>query len=130
MAGAVVPIIEIAHGEGMWWSLSAGLSRQLLDTHLAGAVLVSFVWDWHEKRAGSYRLEGKKTTISRYLLDFNTFKQTNTDNHRARSFRIIWVPEEHVEAVWTGQIVSGESMHDLSEEALQPSLCDAGCDAI
>ena len=105
-------IIEIAHGVDMWWSLPAGFSRELLDKHAKGAVVVSFVWDWKEKRLGSYCPEGKKTTISRYMLDFDTFMQTNTDTHRARSFRIISVPGEHVEAVWTGQIVSDESMHD------------------
>ena len=112
MPGEGVPIIEIAYGEDMWWSLPAGFSRELLATHAKGAALVSYVWDWQGKRAGSYCPEGKKTTLSRYMLDFITFKQTNTDTHRVRSFRIIRVPQEPVEAWWTGQIVSDESMHD------------------
>ena len=101
-----VPLIEIAYGAAMWWSLPAPMSKELYDKYLAGEQDIGYTWDWGYSRSGSWSPEGEQTSINRYLLDFNCMEQGNIDNNRTRSFRIVWVLPEQVEASWTGEIPS------------------------
>ncbi len=63
-----------------------------------------YTWDWGDARAGSWRPEGKETTISRYTIDFEAKVQKNIDNGRLRSIRIVWIPASDVTPCWTGEI--------------------------
>ena len=102
-----VPLIEIAYGAAKWWSFPTADSKKLYEKYCAGEQGIGYVWDWGDARPGSYiNPEGENTTLSRYGLDFNRMQQTNLDNKRKRSFRIVWVLPEQVEASWTGEIRS------------------------
>ena len=103
MAGAKKPIIEVAFKDNMWWSLPASLSQELYDKHCAGEEEIVYTWDWKGARSGAWRPGGEVTSISRYLLDFERMVQRNIDNDRVRSFRIVWVPAEQIDAEWTGK---------------------------
>ena len=99
------PINEVAFRANMWWSIPAPMSQELFDKYRAGEQDIGYTWDWGEARPGSWRPEGEETSINRYLLDFESMVQTNINNHRKRSFRITWVLPEHIDAMWTGEIV-------------------------
>ena len=101
-----VPLIEIAYWAAMWWPLPAADSKELYDKYCADEQDIGYIWDWGDSRSGSWRPEGKETSISRYGLDFNRMQQTNLDNKRKRSFRIVWVLPEQIEAISTGEIPS------------------------
>ena len=44
------------------------------------------------------------TSINRYVIDFATGVQTNLDNQRKRSIRIIWVRPQDVVPQFTGEV--------------------------
>ena len=98
------PIIEIAFRNGMWWSLPQDMSQRLYDKYVASESDIGYAWDWGPSRTGSWSPQDEETSINRYLLDFKRMEQTNIDNHRKRSFRIVWVLPEQIQARWTGQI--------------------------
>ena len=76
-----------------------------LKKYLAREQDIGYVWDWGDARPGSYiNPEGENTTLSRYGLDFNRMQQTNLDNNRMRSFRIVWALPGQIEAISTGEI--------------------------
>ena len=66
----LVPIVEIAFKNDMWWSMSAQLSAELLamDAQNQDAV---YCWDWGSNgRTGSWINEGNPTTVNRYKIEF------------------------------------------------------------
>ena len=64
-----------------------------------------YTWDWGEGgRVGSWKPDGEVSSINRYVIDFATGVQTNTDNQRKRSIRIIWVRPQDVVPQFTGQL--------------------------
>ena len=99
------PIIEIAFRNGMWWSLPQDMSQRLYDKYVASESDIGYTWDWGPSRTGSWSPQDEGTSINRYLLDFKRMEQTNIDNHRMRSFGIVWVLPEQIQARWTGQIL-------------------------
>ena len=63
-----------------------------------------YVWDWGEGgRCGSWAPDGEETKINRYSIDFVSFVQTNIDNNRKRSIRIVWVRPQDAQARFTGE---------------------------
>ena len=98
-----IPIFEVAHANGMWWSLpaelSAGLYQKYTNNEDAG-----YTWDWGNTRRGSWRPDGEETRINRYTIDFLAWEQRNIDNNRRRSVRLVWVSPESVNPKWSGQI--------------------------
>ena len=91
-----VPIVEVAFSYGKWWSIPQEMSAQLYDKYVNGQD-AGYTWDWGEGgRAGSWKPDGEETTINRYVIDFATGVQTNLDNQRKRSIRLIWVPPQDV----------------------------------
>ena len=56
-----------------------------------GAQQVSFIWDWQATRKGSYQPNGADTSISRYIIDFDTMHQRNIDNDTTRKVKAICV---------------------------------------
>ena len=98
----LVPIVELAFKNGMWWSLPLDVSQRLLDMDRAGQD-ASYVWDWgRDGRKGSYRPHGEESQYSRYMINFETMVQTNIDNGRKRSLRVVWVRPQGAEAIYTG----------------------------
>ena len=99
----LVPIVEVAFPNDMWWSLSPELSDNVLRCHNAGLDAV-YIWDWGPNgRTGSWRPEGKSTRLSRYRIDFQGMLQTNLDNGRERTIRIVYVRADNVKATRCGQ---------------------------
>lgn len=97
------PILEVAFNNDMWWSMPKQLSQQLFDEYAAGRN-VSFMWDWGGTRSGSFSPGGHETPYNRYTIDFAQMIQTNSDNSRKRSVRWIWICENDLAPVWSGQI--------------------------
>jgi hypothetical protein len=101
------PVIEIAFRNGLWWQLPKWMSNQLLGKYQANEQDIGYTWDWGDARNGSWRPDDETTTsINRYLLNFETWEQTNIDNQRKRTFRIAWVDVTHQQPVKTGEIAS------------------------
>ena len=97
------PILEVAFPDDMWWSLPSWLSQAIYNEYAIGKD-VSYVWDWGDRRSGSYSPEGQTTTFNRYTIDFKNMMQTNSDNNRKRSVRWIWICEDDMAPAWSGQI--------------------------
>ena len=83
--------IHVEFNNGMWWAMPHDLSDAILEKWLNGAQKVSFIWDWHDTRRGSYQHNGADTSINRYLLDFDTMHQRNLDNGRTRKVKVVCV---------------------------------------
>ena len=69
---------------------------------------IGYTWDWGSTRPWSWVIhtdagETQTTSINRYELDFRTKMQTNVDNGRRRSFRVVWTNDIEP-AVWTGKL--------------------------
>ena len=102
---SMIPVIEIAFRNDMWWSLPVNMSQQLYDRFQPNETDIGYTWDWGNTRAGSWAPDGQETSINRYLPDFETMQQRNLDNNKRESFRIAWMrPEPAVPARWTGEI--------------------------
>ena len=103
-----VPIVKVAYEYDKWWSIPQEMSAQLYDKYVNGQDAV-YTWDWGEGgRTGSWKPEGEETHINRYVIDFVTGVQTNLDNQRKRSIRIIWVRRQDVVPQFTGQLPTTE----------------------
>ena len=67
------------------------LSGGILSEWKNGAVQVSFVWDWGGTRTGSYQCNGEETSRSRYIIEFQTMLQRNTDKNRTRRVKVVCI---------------------------------------
>ena len=104
-----VPIIEVAFGYDKWWSIPPEMSAQLYEKYVNGQD-AGYTWDWGEGgRVGSWSPEGEETSINRYVIDFVAFVQTNLDNQRKRSVRIVWVRPQDLLQQFTGQLPTAAS---------------------
>ena len=83
--------ILVDFDRNMWWAMPHELSDSILDEWTNGAQQVSFIWDWHGSRKGSYKPDEADTSINRYIIDFNTMLQRNTDNDRTRKVKVVCV---------------------------------------
>ena len=100
----LVPIVEVAFRNDMWWSMPQELSQQLIARMTAGENAV-YTWNWGENgRIGSWAPDGQTTSINRYMHDFELMLQRNIDNGRQRSIRIVYVRDEDVTARCTSQL--------------------------
>ena len=103
-----VPIVEVAYNDGKWWSIPPAMSAQLYEKHTRNEDAI-YTWDWGENgRTGAWSPDGEDTKISRYKIDFVAGVQTNIDNNRKRSIRIVWVRPQDVTAQFTGQLPTTE----------------------
>ena len=98
-----VPVIEVAFSGGKWWQIPREMSQMIYMKYLANED-AGYTWDWGNTRRGSWPGDGDGSSINRYLLNFETWTQTNIDNGRKITFRIVWVLPESVEAVHTGEL--------------------------
>ena len=83
--------IHVAFNDGMWWAMPHDLSDSILEKLHNGAQQVSFIWDWHDTRQGSFQPDGADTSINRYIIDFDTMQQRNIDNNRTRKVKVVYV---------------------------------------
>ena len=102
--GGRVTVVQVAFKHGMWWSMPQSLSDQILDQVRAGNEEVSYVWDWEDTRTGSFKLDDQETSYNRYIINSAQMKQTNTDNGRQRSIRIIQIRPEELNPPFTGEL--------------------------
>ena len=100
---ALIPIIEVAFKDNMWWSIPECDSRVLYEKMEHGGEDGVYIWNWGEKRIGSWAPEGQATNISRYVLDYMQRCQHNIDSHSIRSMRVAWVRPADVTPRWTGE---------------------------
>ena len=75
----------------MWWAMPHELSDSILEQWTNGARQVSFIWDWHATRKGSYKPNGEDTSINRCIINFDTMHQHNIDNGRTRKVKVVCV---------------------------------------
>jgi hypothetical protein len=100
----LIPIVEVAFNSDMWWSIPEEISRQLYENYSSG-LDAGYTWDWGpDGRRGSWQPDDIETRINRYKIDFVNMVQTNIDNERKRSVRIVWVRPEDVLACFTGEL--------------------------
>ena len=83
--------IHVEFNNDMWWVMPDELSGGILNEWKNGALQVSFVWDWGDSRTGSYECNGEETSLSRYIIDFQTMMQRNTDNNRTRRVKVVCI---------------------------------------
>ena len=83
--------IHVSFNNDMWWAMPHELSDPILQQWQQGAQQVSFIWDWKNARKGSYQPDGAETSINRYIIDFDTMQQRNTDNNRIRKVQVVAV---------------------------------------
>ena len=99
---ALIPIIEVAFKDNMWWSLPECDSRVLYEKFRKGEDGVC-IGNWGEKRFGSWVNDGEATNISRYVIYYMQKCQHNIDSHSIRSMRVAWVRPADVTPRWTGE---------------------------
>ena len=83
--------IHVEFNNGMWWVMPNEFFRGILSEWKNGAVQVSFVWDWGGTRTGSYQCNGEETSRSRYIIEFQTMLQRNTDKNRTRRVKVVCI---------------------------------------
>ena len=76
--------IQVEHSVGMWWTMPYWLSDPILQELQTGSPRISYIWDWKwtngkDARNGSYKPNGQTTSINRYIINFDTMYQKNTD---------------------------------------------------
>ena len=81
--------IQVEFNNGFWWVMPDELAGRILHLKTNGAMAVSFVWDWEDRRSGSYQFDGQKTGLSRYIIDFRTMQQLNIDTNRTRRVKVV-----------------------------------------
>ena len=100
----MVPILEVAFQHGQWWALPQEISASLYQFYASGQNAI-YTWDWGAGgRAGSFTLNGERTSITRYKIHFAAWTQTNMDNQRKRSIRLVLVRPQDVVANFTGEL--------------------------
>ena len=82
----MVPILEVAFQHGQWWALPQEISASLYQFYASGQNAIL------------------RTSITRYKIDFAAWTQTNMDNQRKRSIRLVLVRPQDVVANFTGEL--------------------------
>ena len=75
--------ILVEFDNGMWWMMLHELSGPIVEKWRSGETLVSFVWNWHGTRQGSWQPDGKQSGINRYNNVFTTMQQQRPLNNTA-----------------------------------------------
>ena len=84
--------------------MSAEIHKKYMSGENAG-----YTWDWGDSRKGSWQPDDEPTSINRYVIDFGAMEQTNIDNNRKRSVRIVWTATAVTQPQWSGEIPKGTS---------------------
>ena len=84
--------IHVEFANDMWWAMPHELSERILNEWKQGCREVSFVWNWGERRQGTYTTpEGENTNLNRYTINFETMKQRNDDSGNMRTVKVVAV---------------------------------------
>ena len=84
--------IHVEFPNDMWWAMPHELSERILNEWKQGCREVSFVWNWGERRQGTYTTpEGENTNLNRYTINFETMKQRNDDSRNMRTVKVVAV---------------------------------------
>ena len=103
----LIPAIEVAFRNDTWWTIPQFISEPLYQAYIARLDFAGYTWDWGPgNRLGSWKPDGEDTSINRYVIDFRNMVQTNIDNQRKRSVRIVWLRREDLTARFTGKIIA------------------------
>ena len=89
----LAPVVQVSYHDHFWWDLPSPLSEQIVEKKQEGCVEASYVWDWGDKKKGTWKLEGAATSFSRYMINFNSMTQRNLDSSdcdHVRLVRIMW----------------------------------------
>ena len=81
-----VPIVEVAFGKGMYWSMPSALSAQLYNELVQPVVAqcdLAYTWEWG--------MDGEVPSCSSYVIDAKTMTQRNLKTQCQRDVRVVWV---------------------------------------
>ena len=85
--GLLVPIIQVAFHNDLWWSIPTNISGQLYENHCMG-------------RGALYMCDsGPGPNMRWYKIDFENMVQTNITSNRQRSVRIVWMRPGDISAL-------------------------------
>ena len=79
-------VVEVCFNNGMWWEIP---DPQVAGAYVDGWSEIVYTYDWGTARPGSWSPDGERTSINRYLINFQTMKQQNIDNGRTRDIRVM-----------------------------------------
>ena len=116
-----VPIIEVAFNNDRWWSMPQVMAQSLYEKYLHGEEHINYTWIFEDK------------STNRYILDFDAREQTNLDNGRRRTIRVVWVDHADRAAMQPGEVlivqvaldhfmwwsIPWHTSHDLYQKHLQ-----------
>ena len=89
---------------------AVGMSQELYEKYVDGQD-AGYTWHWDEGgRSGSWVNDGEETTLRRHIIDFVNMVQTNIDNQRKRSIRIVWVRPDDAQARFAGEVPTERAM--------------------
>jgi hypothetical protein len=83
--------IQVEFDYGWWWEMPQELYAPLLQKYREDYEEASFVWDWGNIQ---WALNGETTRINRYVINFRTMIQRNTDTERTRRVRFVHIIAE------------------------------------
>ena len=92
----------------MWWSMAPEMSAEIHKKYMSGEN-AGYTWDWGDSRNGFWQPDDEPTSINRYVIDFGAMEQTNIDNNRKRSVRIVWTTTAGTQPQRSGKIPNGTS---------------------
>ena len=80
------PMLEVAMGNRMYWSMPSGMSAQLYKQMFQPVVTpwaLGYSWEWG--------VEGEAMSNNMYSIDVDTMTQTNVQTQCQRNLRVVWV---------------------------------------
>ena len=80
------PMLEVAMGNRMYWSMPPALSAQLYKQMFQPVVktwALGYSWEWG--------VEGEQMSNNMYSIDVDTMTQTNVQTQCQRNLRVVWV---------------------------------------
>ena len=83
-----VPIVEVAFGKGMYWSMPSALSAQVYNQLVQPVVAqwdLAYTWEWG--------MDGEVPSCKWYVIDVATMTQRNLNTECQRDIRVVWVQQ-------------------------------------
>ena len=80
------PMLEVAMGNRMYWSMPPALSAQLYKQMFQPVVkkwALGYSWEWG--------VDGEAPSNNMYMIDVDTMTQRNVNTQCQRDLRIVWV---------------------------------------
>ena len=83
-----VPIVEVAFGKGMYWSMPSALSAQVYNQLVQPVVAqwdLAYTWEWG--------MDGEVPSCNWYVIDVANMTQRNLNTKCQRDIRVVWVQQ-------------------------------------